>query len=66
MHPVFLRRSRAAFADAAPSSEGDLAGMSTTTSLALMIVPLLMLLSGMSKRRLEWKPRNRFRRRSRK
>jgi hypothetical protein len=45
---------------------GDRVGMSSTTSLAFMIVTLLMLLSGMSKKRLDWKPRNRFRRRPRK
>jgi hypothetical protein len=40
--------------------------MSSTTSLATMIVSLLMLLAGMSKKRLEWNPRDWFHRRPRK
>jgi hypothetical protein len=40
--------------------------MGSTSSLAMMIVSLLMLLAGMSKKRLEWNPRDRFHRRRRK
>jgi hypothetical protein len=52
--------------DAAPSRAGNTVGMSSTTSLATMIVSLLMLLAGMSKKRLEWNPRDWFHRRPRK
>jgi hypothetical protein len=61
-----LRTSSAALPDAASSRASDTVGMSSTTSLAMMVVSLLMLLAGVSKKRLEWNPRDRFHRRPRK
>jgi hypothetical protein len=38
----------------------------TYNALGLIVATLLMLLAGLSKKRLEWKPRDRPKRRSRK
>jgi len=47
--------------------DGNSVGMTPTlNALGLLIATLLMLVAGLSKKRLEWKPRDRSKHRSRK